>query len=223
MIFLMTQYLHKVNTYQCESLYNSRDHIINMLIINIKHIPSNYWTIKMLFLKFFKDFMIRISKRPQEPTDESSVNSYGKVFNDFKDKILDPKFITKHSDNNIEIFKEFSYLIIEFSIRYLKIVEKSYDKAVIEAILQLLRHPLSYPVEKIECAAEYFMRLTIMSIPKEDTQQENSVREKTFFHNELVEAICDASLERAEYLYNLSLREEQHNVFSSNSGKSSTL
>lgn len=160
-----------------------------MLIINIKHIPSTYWTIKMQFLKFFKEFLIRISKRPQDATGESTDSSYGEVFLKFKDKILDSKFITTHSDNNIEIFKEFSYLIIEFSIRYLKIVNKSYDKNVIEAILQLLRHPLSYPVEKIECAAEYFMRLTILSLQKEENQNEAQVREKTYFHNELVEAI----------------------------------
>lgn len=129
---------------------------------------------------------------------------------------LDPKFITKHSDNNIEIFKEFSYLIIEFSIRYLKIANKNYDKLVICAILQLLRHPLSYPVEKIECAAEYFMRLTILSITRDEMPEENSSREKTIFHNELVEAICDASLERAEYLHNLSLREEELGTFEDN-------
>jgi hypothetical protein len=56
------------------------------------------------------------------------------------------------------------------------------------------------------------MRLTILSIQKEE-RQENFVREKTYFHNELVEAICDASLERAEYLHKLSLKEEELNTF----------
>jgi hypothetical protein len=185
----MTQYMHKANSFQCESLFESREHIINMLIINIKNIPSSYWTIKMQFLKFFKEFLIRISKRSQDVQGDSADNNNDEVFVKFKDKILDSKFITKHSDNNIEIFKEFSYLIIEFSIRYLKIINRSYDKSVIEAILQLLRHPLSYPVEKIECAAEYFMRLTILSLQKDENQNEGQVREKTFFHNELVEAI----------------------------------
>lgn len=87
---------------------------------------------------------------------------------------------------------------------------------MISAILQLLRHPLSYPVEKIECAAEYFMRLTILSITRDEMPEENSSREKTIFHNELVEAICDASLERAEYLHNLSLREEELGTFEDN-------
>jgi hypothetical protein len=151
MIFLMFQYLHNHKSFQCEEIFKSKVLIINMLIINIKHIPSTYWTIKRQFLKFFKDFLIRISKR----ADESAANGTAsdiqeEVFDKFKDNILDPKFITKHSDNNIEIFKEFSYLIIEFSIRYLKIINLNYDKLVISAILQLLRHPLSYPVEKIE-------------------------------------------------------------------------
>jgi hypothetical protein len=187
MIFLMFQYLHKQDTTQCEGLFESRNNIIEMLIINIKHIPATYWTIKRQFLKFFKDFLIKISKR----NDEAGANlpKEENVFLKHKEAILDPKFITKHSDNNIEIFKEFSYLIIEFSIRYLKIVERNYDKSVISAILQLLRHPLSYPVEKIECAAEYFMRLTILSITREEYAEENTSREKTIFHNELVEAI----------------------------------
>jgi hypothetical protein len=60
------------------------------------------------------------------------------------------------------------------------------------------------------------MRLTILSITKEENSGENSSREKTIFHNELVEAICDASLERAEYLHNLSLREEELGTFDDN-------
>lgn len=208
----MFQYLHDEKGYQCESLFQSKSNIINMLIINIKHIPSTYWTIKRQFLKFFKDFLIKISKR-DESLPPNSRDPNDDVFHVFKDKILDPKFITKHSDNNIEIFKEFSFLIIEFSIRYLKTAGKSYDQTVIEAILQLLRHPLSYPIEKVECAAEYFMRLTILSIQKDEKTPENDVRKKTYFHNELVEAICDASLERAEYLYNLSLKEEELKTF----------
>lgn len=208
----MFQYLHDHERFQCEMLFQSKTNIINMLIINILHIPSSYWTIKRQFLKFFKEFLIKICKHT-----DSKWGLQGKedenVFSHFKDKILDPKFITRHSDNNLEIFKEFSYLIIEFSIRYLKTAEKNYDKAVIEAVLQLLRHPLSYPVEKIECAAEYFMRLTILSIQKEQNSQENQMREKTYFHNELVEAICDASLERAEYLLTLSQREEELHTF----------
>lgn len=212
MIFLMFQYLHDEKSFQCESLFQSKSNIINMLIINIKHIPSTYWTIKRQFLKFFKDFLIKISKR-DEGLPPGSRDPNDDVFHVFKEKILDPKFITKHSDNNIEIFKEFSFLIIEFSIRYLKTAGKSYDQTVIEAILQLLRHPLSYPIEKVECAAEYFMRLTILSIQKDEKTPENDVRKKTYFHNELVEAICDASLERAEYLYNLSLKEEELKTF----------
>ena len=188
MIFLMFQYLHDTNTFQCKSLFNSKNNIINTLIINIMHIPSSYWTIKRQFLKFFKEFLIKISKRSDDAPAEGR-NLEDDVFHTFKEKILSPKFITKHSDNNIEIFKEFSYLIIEFSIRYLKIADKNYDKAVIEATLQLLRHPLSYPVEKIECAAEYFMRLTILSINRNDVNQEVISKEKTYFHNELVEAI----------------------------------
>jgi hypothetical protein len=60
------------------------------------------------------------------------------------------------------------------------------------------------------------MRLTILSITKDENSEENSSREKTIFHNELVEAICDASLERAEYLHNLSLREEELGTFDDN-------
>ena len=163
-----------------------------MLIINIKHIPStySYWQIKKQFLRFFKDFLIRINRRQEEEAKNNggSINNDDNVFIKFRETILDPKFITKQSDNNIEIFKEFSYLIIEFSIRYLKVVSKNYDKSVISAILQLLRHPLSYPVEKIECAAEYFMRITILSTREEQSDEATS-REKTIFHNELVEAI----------------------------------
>jgi hypothetical protein len=60
------------------------------------------------------------------------------------------------------------------------------------------------------------MRLTILSITKDENPEENTSREKTIFHNELVEAICDASLERAEYLHNLSLREEELGTFDDN-------
>lgn len=215
MIFLMFQYLITEDSYQCDFLFKSRNNVIYMLIINIIHIPSAYWTIKRQFLKFFKEFIIKISKR-QEFTQsvEGGEKQEENSFVHFKDKILEPKFITKHCDNNLEIFKEFSYLIIEFSIRYLKVLDRNYDKAIIEAILLLLRHPLSYPIEKIECAGEYFMRLTILSIQKEDQEQENQAREKTYFHNEIVEAISDASLERAEYLLSLAQREESLNTFS---------
>jgi hypothetical protein len=179
-----------------------------------------YWTIKRQFLKFFKEFIIKISKKTEViPTEgdaetlaAAAIAAQSNIFTRFKDQILDPKFITKHCDNNIEIFKEFSYLIIEFSIRYLKVVQKNYDKTIIEAVLQLLRHPLSYPIEKIECAGEYFMRLTILAIQKEDGNESN-VREKTYFHNELVEAISDASLDRAEFLLALSNREEKLGTF----------
>lgn len=184
-----------------------------MLILNIKQIPSSYWTVKRQLMIIFKEFLVKISKRSEEANPMQAADSEDNVFIRFKDKILDPAFIAKHCDNNIEIFKEFSYLIIEFSIRYLKVVDKNYDKSIIEAILQLLRHPHSYPVEKIECAAEYFMRLTILSIQKDDKAQENNMREKTFFHNEIVEAICDASLERAEHLYNFGVREEEMKTF----------
>ena len=190
MIFLIYQYLNNMNSFQYDSLLNSKSNIIQMLILNIKHIPSTFWQIKKQFLKFFKDFLIRINRRQEEEAKANpEASKENNVFIEFKDDILDPKFITKQSDNNIEIFKEFSYLIIEFSIRYLKVVNRNYDKAVISAILQLLRHPVSYPVEKIECAAEYFMRFTILSINREDQNNEASSREKTFFHNELVEAI----------------------------------
>lgn len=138
-----------------------------MLILNIKTIPSSFWQIKKQFLKFFKDFLIRVSRRQEEEAKSNPGSGLeDNVFIKFKDVILDPKFITQQSDNNIEIFKEFSYLIIEFSIRYLKVVnenfealtakypegniKKNYDKMVISAILQLLRHPVSYPIEKIE-------------------------------------------------------------------------
>ena len=228
MIFLINQYLNNTESYQCECLLNSKDSIIKMLILNIKSIPSTFWQIKKQFLKFFKDFLIRVSRRQEEEAKNNSGNSLkDNIFIRFKNDILDPKFITQQSDNNIEIFKEFSYLIIEFSIRYLKVVnenydelvrlypqhniKKNYDKAVISAILQLLRHPVSYPVEKIECAAEYFMRLTILSIRaanRDDPNEQEALREKTIFHNELVDAISDASLERAEYLYSLSQKEE---------------
>ena len=57
------------------------------------------------------------------------------------------------------------------------------------------------------------MRLTILSIQKDDKAQENNIREKTFFHNEIVEAIWDASLERAEHLYNFGVREEEMKTF----------
>jgi len=215
MIFLIYQYLNNMNSYQYECLLLSKSNIIRMLILNIKHIPSTFWHIKKQFLKFFKDFLIRINRRQEEEAKKNPAANHDKnVFIEFKNDILDPKFITKQSDNNIEIFKEFSYLIIEFSIRYLKVADKNYDQAVISAILQLLRHQISYPVEKIECAAEYFMRLTILSINKgEEQKDEASSREKTIYHNELVEAICDASLERAEYLNSLSQREEELGTF----------
>lgn len=167
MIFLINQYLNKADSYQCESLLSSKDSIIKMLILNIKSIPSTFWQIKKQFLKFFKDFLIRVSRRQEEEAKNNPETSLQQnVFIKFKSEILDSKFITQQSDNNIEIFKEFSYLIIEFSIRYLKVVnenyeqlvrlypqhnfKKNYDKNVISAILQLLRHPVSYPVEKIE-------------------------------------------------------------------------
>lgn len=209
----MFQYLNDHERFQFDCLYSSRTNIINMLIINIKQIPSSYWTVKRQFLKFFKEFLIKINKKTEDAGQTQATDPQEDVFISFKDKILDPAFITKHCDNNIEIFKEFSYLIIEFSIRYLKVADKNYDKNVIEAILQLLRHPHSYPVEKIECAAEYFMRLTILSIQRDERSQEIYIREKTFFHNEIVESICDASLERAEYLYNFGIREEEMKTF----------
>ena len=216
MIFLMFQYLIAENSFQCDFLFKSKRNIIYMLIINIRNIPAAYWTIKRQFLKFFKEFIIKISKKAdQQPVQnpDGSSNDDNNTFKFFKEKILDPKFITKHCDNNIEIFKEFSYLIIEFSIRYLKVLDRSYDKTIIEAILLLLRHPLSYPIEKIECAGEYFMRLTILSIQKEDQDQENQAREKTLFHNEIVDAISDASLDRAEYLQALAIKEEKMGTF----------
>lgn len=214
MIFLLYQYLNNLNSYQYECLLLSKSNIIRMLILNIMHIPSTFWQIKKQFLKFFKDFIIRINCRQEEEEKKNpGKNKEKNIFIQFKDDILDPKFITKQSDNNIEIFKEFSYLIIEFCIRYMKVAAKNYDKTVISAILQLLRHQISYPVEKIECAAEYFMRLTILSINREEQRDEISSREKTLFHNELVEAICDSSLERAEYLYSLSLKEEELGTF----------
>ena len=152
MIFLMFQYLIAENSFQCDFLYKSKKNIIYMLIINIKNIPAAYWTIKRQFLKFFKEFIIKISKNTDQQQLQNPDNNGDEenMFKYFKEKILDPKFITNHCDNNIEIFKEFSYLIIEFSIRYLKVLDRSYDKTIIDAILLLLRHPLSYPIEKIE-------------------------------------------------------------------------
>lgn len=89
MIFLMFQYLHNYKSFQCEEIFNSKVLIIQMLIINIKHIPSTYWTIKRQFLKFFKDFLIRISKK----ADESVANGIPSdiqeaVFDKFKESIL---------------------------------------------------------------------------------------------------------------------------------------
>jgi len=59
----MFQYLNADDTFQCEFLFTSKINIINMLIINIKNIPATYWTIKRQFLKFFKEFIIKISKK----------------------------------------------------------------------------------------------------------------------------------------------------------------
>ena len=60
------------------------------------------------------------------------------------------------------------------------------------------------------------MRLTILSIQKEDQDQENQAREKTLYHNEIVDAISDASLERAEYLQSLAHKEEKMGTFIDN-------
>jgi hypothetical protein len=117
-----------INQYQTELLLKSKENIIRMLILNIKSIPSTFWQIKKQFLKFFKDFLIRVSKRQEQEASTTPLEE--NIFIKFKDTILDPKFITQQSDNNIEIFKEFSYLIIEFSIRYLRVVNDNYEKLV---------------------------------------------------------------------------------------------
>lgn len=105
MIFLMFQFMHDPNSYQCENLYRSKKNVISMLILNIKNIPAAYWTIKRQFLKFFKEFLIRISKKNEEAQRvEGQQVAPDDIFQEFKDKILDPKFITKHSDNNIGKF-----------------------------------------------------------------------------------------------------------------------
>ena len=75
---------------------NQNNNIIDMLILNIKQIPSSYWTVKRQLMIIFKEFLIKISKRSEEANPPQPSDPQDNVFINFKDKILDPSFIAKH-------------------------------------------------------------------------------------------------------------------------------
>ena len=75
---------------------NQNNNIIDMLILNIKQIPSSYWTVKRQLMIIFKEFLIKIIKRSEEANPSQPSDPQDNVFICFKDKILDPSFIAKH-------------------------------------------------------------------------------------------------------------------------------